>query len=442
MTETSKTEKLDASSPFYLGSGDQPGNLITHAVLTGDNYVAWARAITLSLKARRKFGFLDGTIDKPTDSTKLLDWEIVNSIIVSWLLRSMHTKIASSLPFHDEARQLWTYLERRFCTANGPRLQQLRLAITTCCQTKTMTVDEYFNCLMGFYDDLNRLKPLHACSCGKCVCNLAGKFADDREEEKLHQFFIGIDDDRYGTVRSNLLSQTPPPTLDRAYQSFIQEERSRDIAHSKAAPEEAHAFSLTVDSPTVRPPWPDKSKLTCAYCKRRGHDKANCFKLHGPATWWVEKYETSSSSAVVSTTAAAGVAASSSIAGRAGPVRAHAILEESAAPTASGSGGPLDSLSPAQVQALINMLNHDKPAHDRMTGDFISSSWIIDTGASHHVTGDRTCLTHVQCNSVLWIVPLVCLMANALLLRWRVVLSSLVVLCFIMCYMSRLLLVV
>ena len=46
--------KLDPASPFYLRSGDQPGNLITHVILKGDNYLAWARAITLSLKARQK----------------------------------------------------------------------------------------------------------------------------------------------------------------------------------------------------------------------------------------------------------------------------------------------------------------------------------------------------------------------------------------------------
>lgn len=56
-------DKIDSSSPYFLGSGDQPGNLITHITLKGDNYVAWARAITLSLKARRKFVFVDGTIN-------------------------------------------------------------------------------------------------------------------------------------------------------------------------------------------------------------------------------------------------------------------------------------------------------------------------------------------------------------------------------------------
>ena len=56
--------KIDLSSTYYLGAGDQPGNLIIHVIFKGDNYIAWSRAITLSLKSRRKFGFIDGTIVK------------------------------------------------------------------------------------------------------------------------------------------------------------------------------------------------------------------------------------------------------------------------------------------------------------------------------------------------------------------------------------------
>lgn len=81
------TGKLDPSCLFYLGAGVQPGNTITNVVLKGDNYLAWSRAITLSLKSRRKFGFIDGTISKPTEK-KSLDWETVNSMLVLDLVNS------------------------------------------------------------------------------------------------------------------------------------------------------------------------------------------------------------------------------------------------------------------------------------------------------------------------------------------------------------------
>ncbi|CAO2824708.1 unnamed protein product [Amaranthus hypochondriacus] len=115
--------KLDPSSPYYLASGDQPGNLITHVPLRGDNYLQWSRAMTLALKARRKFGFIDGTITQPSEKKQFLDWETNNSMLVSWMLRSMEPKVASSLPYYDNAKQLWNALAKKYRIANGPKLQ-------------------------------------------------------------------------------------------------------------------------------------------------------------------------------------------------------------------------------------------------------------------------------------------------------------------------------
>ncbi|CAH9106380.1 unnamed protein product [Cuscuta epithymum] len=157
-----------------------------------------------------------------------------------------------------------------------------------------MSVDEYFTKLMGLYDELYRLKPLHACTCGLCTCNVVAKFAKDREEEQLYQFLISIDDEIYGTVRSNLLSQTPLPDISRAHQSFLQEERSRAIARGKsvAANSHDHHAALQADPPKGRPDKHERTKLQCSHCKQRGHEVGNCFKLHGYPEWWEDRNRT------------------------------------------------------------------------------------------------------------------------------------------------------
>lgn len=70
-------------------------------------------------------------------------------MLVSWILWSVDAKLAASIPYFEEAQRLWDYLEKRFCVASGPRLQQLRSSITTCKQLKNMTVEDYYNKLMG-----------------------------------------------------------------------------------------------------------------------------------------------------------------------------------------------------------------------------------------------------------------------------------------------------
>ncbi|CAH9086436.1 unnamed protein product [Cuscuta epithymum] len=357
----------DPTSPYYLGAGqDQLENQITHVVFKGDNYVAWSRAITLALKAHRKNVFIDGTLKKPEDATGLSNWETTNSMVVSWLLRSMKPAVVASLPFYDEARALWVYLENRFSVANGPRLQQLRASITGCRQSKMMIVDAYCTTLMGYYDELNRLKPLYACSCGLCTCGLAAKYAADREEEQLHQFLIGIDDEVYGTVRSNLLSHSPLPDSNRAYQAFLQEENSRGAARGKLVAVETNAFTLQADRQNkARQEKAERTNRVCTHCKKKGHDVNSCFKLLGYPEWWEHRNRPNNGTA-----------------GRGGGgVKTHAVTTSGAGTSSSVESKGLPELTQKQVQALLNLLN----AETR------SSDWIIDTGASQHVSGDISC---------------------------------------------------
>ncbi|GAA0173459.1 hypothetical protein LIER_27070 [Lithospermum erythrorhizon] len=112
-----------------------------------------------------------------------------------------------------------------------------------------MTLDDYYNKLTGLFDELSRLKPPHSCSCGKCTCGVVARYENDREAERLHQFFVGIDDDLYGVVCSNLLSRLPMPSLDEAYNTFLQDENSKSIAHKKDEPDSFHAFAISSDRP-------------------------------------------------------------------------------------------------------------------------------------------------------------------------------------------------
>ncbi|CAH9137903.1 unnamed protein product [Cuscuta epithymum] len=349
---------LDITSPYYLGSGDQPGNLITHMIFKGDNYVAWSRAILLSLKARRKNVFVDGTLKRLEAADQQSNWDTANSMVVSWMLRSMEPSIVNSVPFHDDARSLWVYLEKRFSVANGLRLQQLKASISACKQTKNMSVDNYYTLLMGLYDELYRLKPLPVFTCSNCTCNIVGKIEAERAEERLHQFLVGIDDELYGTVRSNLLSQDPLPNVDRAYQAFVQEETSRAAIREKNIAADVHAFALPMDcSAKGRVEKSDSPRPTSSHCKQKGHEVGSCFKLHGYLDWWEDRNRHKSTPT-----------------GRGGGVSMNAVAAtllpapETASSSSVGSNTGSVVLTTEQVQALLNLLNTDTRSSDRMSG--------------------------------------------------------------------------
>ncbi|EOA37747.1 hypothetical protein CARUB_v10012562mg [Capsella rubella] len=53
-------------SPYDLTAADNPGAVISHPLLKGWNYDEWACGIKTALCSCKKFGFLDGTIARPT----------------------------------------------------------------------------------------------------------------------------------------------------------------------------------------------------------------------------------------------------------------------------------------------------------------------------------------------------------------------------------------
>nr|GMD59994.1 retrovirus-related Pol polyprotein from transposon TNT 1-94 [Ipomoea batatas] len=166
-----KTEPLKrVVSPYELNSNDNPGNVITQVRLRGDeNYDEWARAMKTSLRARRKWGFVEGTILEPKpESIKYEDWWTVQSMLVSWI---------------------WNTIE--------PELSYEQMPV---------------------------------CECGGCKCNISTKLDKRREEEKLHQFLMGLDEITYGTVRSNILAAEPLPSLNKAYGIVIRDEKVKSMA--------------------------------------------------------------------------------------------------------------------------------------------------------------------------------------------------------------------
>nr|GMD95451.1 retrovirus-related Pol polyprotein from transposon TNT 1-94 [Ipomoea batatas] len=159
------------ASSYALNSNDNPGSLITQVQLKGENYDEWVKAIRIALRAKKKFDFTDGSIQQPAeDSPDLEDW--------------------------------WQ---------NGE------------------LIANYFGRLKLLWDELNNLERLPVCTCGGCKCSLSTQWEKRKEEERVHQFLMGLDGEQYNTIRSNVLSQDLLPNLNRVYHMVVQDEQARTI---------------------------------------------------------------------------------------------------------------------------------------------------------------------------------------------------------------------
>ncbi|CAA7015079.1 unnamed protein product [Microthlaspi erraticum] len=384
-------------SPYDLSAADNPGAVISHPLLKGTNYDEWAIGIKTALCSRKKFGFLDGSIPPPSDdSSDLEDWWTINALLVSWLKMSIDPVLRSNISHRDVAQDLWENLKKRFSETNGPRIQQLKTELA-CCKQRGLAIEAYFGKLNKIWDSLAAYRPLRSCTCGKCVCDVGAKQELDREEDKVYQFLYGLDDTLFRTVRSSLVSRQPIQPLEEVYNIVRQEEDMRRQGQSDDQ-QEITAFAAQTRFP--RRDEKDKGVL-CKHCNRGGHPSESCYALIGYPEWWGERPRSRSMQTrgrgSSSTTGATGR-------GRGTPSFANAV-RVNASPTPERANHVITDqdrdgvtgLSDEQWRALVALLNGGKnTTTETLTGMNSLPYWILDTGASHHITGNFAMLTNVR----------------------------------------------
>ena len=337
----------------------------------------------VSLRARRKWGFLDGTHKQPEDDApEMEDWWTVQSMLVSWILNTIEPNLRSTITYVENVKDLWEDIKERFSVVNGPRIQQLKVELAECKQQGT-TMVTYYGKLKTLWDELANYEQIPKCTCGGCNCNIGSRLEKRREEERVHQFLMGLDDVGYGTVRSNILAMDPLPSLNRVYSTMVQEERMKMITRTKEEREAVSVMGLSVQIGYKKKGRTESKQLLCSHCGRLGHDVKGCFQLVGYPEWWNDRPRNEGTNN--KSTQKQGAR------GRSGVMRANTAHVETE-PCSEKKGEPssvVTGLSNEQWQTLIEMLNANKAnGVEKMNGKGSCVSWIIDSGASNHMTGN------------------------------------------------------
>ncbi|XP_073059697.1 uncharacterized protein [Primulina eburnea] len=197
----------DPMSPYFLHHSDNPGLVLVSQSLTGDNYSSWSRSMKIALSVKNKFGFVDGTIAKPSevDSNLLSFWTRNNNIVISWILNSVSKEISASVLFSESAANIWDDLQERYQQSNGPRIFQLRRDLINLRQEQ-QSVSVYFTKLEALWEELNNFRPL--CSCGRCICEGVKKMDTHYQMDYIMTFLMGLNDSFAQIRRSSLQQDT------------------------------------------------------------------------------------------------------------------------------------------------------------------------------------------------------------------------------------------
>ncbi|CAH9134222.1 unnamed protein product [Cuscuta epithymum] len=365
--------KIDHNSPYFLGPQDRPGDSITPVRLNGDNYDNWANAIRLALRARRKYGFVDGTITKPKPPCTEDDWITIHSMLVSWILNTISADVKNTMSMYDNAQALWDDLRERFSAVDGPKLHQVKTDLARCTQAKGMSIGMYYAKLKILWDELNNHEPIIECKCGRCTCNVGKQHEKRRADERFHQFLMGLNAEIFGPIRSQLLTQVPLPTLNRAYQHTVQEERVRGMTAGSETPD-ILGFAVKTDGRAYgRGTKIDKTGLVYSYCKYTGHDVNSCFELKGYPDWWGDRPRADTKNAGRGKGIPKGTGRDKSMA-KAHAAVADTILPHEPAACDKTAGTPLPGFSPEQWQALITAFGNPQSSSGRMAGPSIEEA--------------------------------------------------------------------
>ncbi|XP_019228278.1 PREDICTED: uncharacterized protein LOC109209461 [Nicotiana attenuata] len=247
----------EPSSPLFLLSSDVPGVSLAAVPFSGTNFGGWRRSMIVSLSARNKIGFIDGSCTKPAvDSPQYRQWD-------------------------------------RYGTVNGTKVFEIKRELASTYQG-TLDIASYFNKLKKLWDELGVMCTSHANS---CVCAAKEGLQKEKEEDRVHQFLMGLNEVYVG-VRSNILIMQPLSSLDTVYNILLQDEKQRQVVPNAQLNPESDSFNansninrfpsqlsstkqytqrVNFDSSNQR----SNDTLSCKYCKKPGHTIEKCYKLHG-----------------------------------------------------------------------------------------------------------------------------------------------------------------
>ncbi|KAL6333340.1 hypothetical protein AAG906_028525 [Vitis piasezkii] len=225
-------------TPCALTSNDNPGKIITQVQLKCENYDEWARVVCTALRAKKKYGFVDGSIKQPdNDSPELEDWWTINSMLVSWVFNTIEPTLRSTISYMENVKELWEEIKQRFSIGNGPYVQQLKSNLVNCKQ-EGQDIVVYYGRLKSLWDELNNYDSILAY------------------------------EDGYGTIRSNILSTEHLPNLNRVYAMIIQQERVRTMTWTKE--ERGSPMSFAVQASGRNPGGNGKDKTGIGGGRGRG----------------------------------------------------------------------------------------------------------------------------------------------------------------------------
>lgn len=349
---------------------DNPSLQITPMKLNEKNFVIWSAAAALYLTSRGKIGYVNGSIKAPAEADPQYErWTLEDSIVRSWLLNSVNPEMQHTILRKRTAREVWTLLKDMFGHENNTlRVYQLSREVYRM-EQGSGSVTSYFNSLRAKWEEID------CCALDDWAC-----IEDQKrhlkyiQQNRVFKFLAGLNEE-YDTLKSHVLHMEPTPSMEQVYHRFLDEEGRRAVMNHAASGQgeqgagQFSALATTAPRDSKIKKGKNRTGQSCAHCGRDNHREDHCWDLHPekkPA-----KFKTGYKNSMAGNMAAGDVPQKSDMKGLSSAditsLRKLLLQMEPSSPNADERGKALNASSKSP-----------------------STQWVIDSGATDHMTGIST----------------------------------------------------
>ncbi|KAK8684106.1 hypothetical protein V6N13_040140 [Hibiscus sabdariffa] len=270
MAETSTLNSSSSRTSDF--SSDVSSSPITSYKLNGNNYLPWSQSVRLYIIGRRKADYLLESTPVPASSDAgYSTWVSENNTIMAWLINSMVPDIGENFMLYRTAAEIWTAARDTYSnTDNTAELFGVENQIRELRQAD-LPLGQYFGQLTKCWQQID----LYEVPEWKCPDD-AKAYATLKNQKGVFQFLSGLSDD-LDAVRGRILATKPLPSVREAFSEVRREESRRGVMLPTSQPADGSAFLTHAGSGSRS----RKGRPWCDYCKKLGHLRDRCWKLHG-----------------------------------------------------------------------------------------------------------------------------------------------------------------